>query len=124
MRREDAELFAGALMEITASRPDVSDSVTEYFKNCDQMRRDAIPDIGKFSHDTYRDAIELMRKNADVKGFVLEIVKLIDKFDFIAETTLFLVAKSLKEGKTKEVIEVLDEYYKNMAFLGITQLEK
>ena len=73
------------------------------------MRRDAIPDIGKFSHDTYREAIELMRKNADVKGYVLEIVKLVDKFDFIAETTLFLVAKLLKDGKTKEVIEVPDE---------------
>ena len=124
MRTQDAKLFTDNLAEIVASRPDVSDSVTEYFKNCDQMRRDAIPDIGKFSHDTYRDAIELMRKNADVKGYVLEIVKLVDKFDSIAETTLFLVAKSLKEGKTKEVIEVLDEYYKNMAFLGITQLEK
>ena len=124
MRTQDAKLFTDSLIEITASRPDVLNSVTEYFKTCDQIREAAILDLGKFSNDTYREAMEFMRKNADVKGFVLEIVKLIDKFDFIAETTLFLVAKSLKEGKTKEVIEVLDEYYKNMAFLGITQLEK
>ena len=124
MRAKDAKLFSDGLKEILASRPDVLDSVTEYFKTCDQIREAAILDLGKFSNDTYREAMEFMRKNADVKGFVLEIVKLIDKFDFIAETTLFLVAKSLKEGKTKELIEVLDEYYKNMAFLGITQLEK
>ena len=124
MRTQDAKLFTDSLIEITASRPDVLNSVTEYFKTCDQIREAAILDLGKFSNDTYREAMEFMRKNADVKGFVLEIVKLIDKLDFIAETTLFLVAKSLKEGKTKEVIEVLDEYYKNMAFLGITQLEK
>ena len=102
MRREDSKLYVGALAEIMASRPDISDSVNEYFKNCDETRREAIKDIAKFSNDTYREVIELMRKNADVKGFVFEIVKLVDKFDFIANTTLFLIVQSLKKGQAKE----------------------
>lgn len=117
MRREDAELFAGALMEIMASRPDVSDSVIEYSKNCDQMRSEALKDIGKFSNDTYRELVEFLRKNADVKGLVLEIVKLVDKFDFIAEAGFFLIKESLKAGNGKTVIEMLDGYFEDSVML-------
>ena len=123
MRTQDAKLFTDNLAEIVASRPDVLESVTEYFKNSDQIREAAITDLGKFSNDTYREALEFMRKNADVKGFVLEIVKLIDKLDFLAETGLFLIYQSLQGGKTKEVMEILDEYLKNMVFLNITQID-
>ena len=123
MRTQDAKLFTDNLAEIVASRPDVLESVTEYFKNSDQIREAAITDLGKFSNDTYREALEFMRKNADVKGFVLEIVKLIDKLDFLAETGLFLIYQSLQGGKTKEVMEILDEYFKNMVFLNITHID-
>ena len=123
MRAKDAKLFTGGLKEILASRPDVLDSVTEYFKTCDQIREAAILDLGKFSNDTYCEAMEFMRKNADVKGFVLEIVKLIDKLDFLAETGLFLIYQSLQGGKTKEVMEILDEYFKNMVFLNIIRID-
>ena len=123
MRTQDAKLFTDNLSEIVASRPDVLESVTEYFKNSDQIREAAITDLGKFSNDTYREALEFMRKNADVKGFVLEIVKLIDKLDFLAETGLFLIYQSLQGGKTKEVMEILDEYFKNMVFLNITRID-
>ena len=123
MRTQDAKLFTDNLAEIVASRPDVLESVTEYFKNSDQIREAAITDLGKFSNDTYREALEFMRKNADVKGFVLEIVKLIDKLDFLAETGLFLIYQSLQGGKTKEVMEILDEYFKNMVFLNITRID-
>ena len=123
MRREDSKLYVGALAEIMASRPDISDSVNEYFKNCDETRREAIKDIGNFSNDTYRGVIELMRKNADVKGFVLEIVKLVDRFDFLEETTLFMIDESLKQGHTKEIIEILDEYFENTVFFKITQID-
>ena len=123
MRTQDAKLFTDNLAEIVASRPDVLESVTEYFKNSDQIREAAITDLGKFSNDTYREALEFMRKNADVKGFVLEVVKLIDKLDFLAETGLFLIYQSLQGGKTKEVMEILDEYFKNMVFLNITQID-
>ena len=123
MRTQDAKLFTDNLAEIVASRPDVLESVTEYFKNSDQIREAAITDLGKFSNDTYREALEFMRKNADVKGFVPEIVKLIDKLDFLAETGLFLIYQSLQRGKTKEVMEILDEYFKNMVFLNITRID-
>ena len=123
MRTQDAKLFTDNLAEIVASRPDILESVTEYFKNSDQIREAAITDLGKFSNDTYREALEFMRKNADVKGFVLEIVKLIDKLDFLAETGLFLIYQSLQGGKTKEVMEILDEYFKNMVFLNITRID-
>ena len=123
MRTQDAKLFTDNLAEIVASRPDVLESVTEYFKNSDQIREAAITDLGKFSNDTYREALEFMRKNADVKGFVLEVVKLIDKLDFLAETGLFLIYQSLQGGKTKEVMEILDEYFKNMVFLNITHID-
>ena len=123
MRTQDAKLFTDNLAEIAASRPDVLESVTEYFKNSDQIREAAILDFGKFSNDTYREALEFMRKNADVKGFVLEIVKLIDKLDFLAETGLYLIYQSLQGGKTKEVMEILDEYFKNMVFLNITHID-
>ena len=123
MRTQDAKLFTDNLAEIVASRPDVLESVTEYFKNSNQIREAAITDLGKFSNDTYREALEFMRKNADVKGFVLEIVKLIDKLDFLAETGLFLIYQSLQGGKTKEVMEILDEYFKNMVFLNITRID-
>ena len=122
MRTQDAKLFTDNLAEIVASRPDVLESVTEYFKNSDQIREAAITDLGKFSNDTYREVIELMRKNADVKGFVFEIVKLVDKFDFIANTTLFLIVQSLKKGQAKELIEVLDKSFENMAFFK-TQID-
>ena len=123
MRTQDAKLFTDNLAEIVASRPDVLESVTEYFKNSDQIREAAITDLGKFSNDTYREALEFMRKNADVKGFVPEIVKLIDKLDFLAETGLFLIYQSLQGGKTKEVMEILDEYFKNMVFFNITRID-
>ena len=123
MRTQDAKLFTDNLAEIVASRPDVLESVTEYFKNSDQIREAAITDLGKFSNDTYREALEFMRKNADVKGFVFEIVKLIDKLDFLAETGLFLIYQSLQGGKTKEVMDILDEYFKNMVFLNITRID-
>ena len=123
MRAKDAKLFSDGLIEIMASRPDVLDSVTGYFKNRDQTRREAIKDIGNFSNDTYRGVIELMRKNADVKGFVLEIVKLADRFDFLEETTLFMIDESLKQGHTKEIIEILDEYFENTVFFKITQID-
>ena len=123
MRTQDAKLFTDNLAEIVASRPDVLESVTEYFKNSDQIREAAITDLGKFSNDTYREALEFMRKNADVKGFVLEIVKLIDKLDFLAETGLFLIYQSLQGGKTKEIIEILDEYFENTVFIKITQID-
>ena len=123
MRAKDAKLFTDNLAEIVASRPDVLESVTEYFKNSDQIREAAITDLGKFSNDTYREALEFMRKNADVRGFVLEIVKLIDKLDFLAETGLFLIYQSLQGGKTKEVMEILDEYFKNIVFLNITRID-
>ena len=122
MRKRDAELFTNSLLEVMASRPDVFNSVTEYFKNRDETRREAIKDIGNFSNDTYREVIELMRKNADVKGFVFEIVKLVDKFDFIANTTLFQIVQSLKKGQAKELIEVLDKSFENMAFFK-TQID-
>ena len=122
MRKRDAELFTNGILEVMASRPDVFNSVTEYFKNCDQTRREAIKDIGNFSNDTYRGVIELMRKNADVKGFVFEIVKLVDKFDFIANATLFQIVQSLKKGQAMELIEVLDKSFENMAFFK-TQID-
>ena len=118
MRKKDAELFSDGLKEILASRPDVLDSVTEYFKNCEQMRRDALPNIGEFSNDTYGELVEFLRKNADVKGLVLAIVKLVDKFDFIAEATLFLIFQSLKDGDTKAVMAVLEEYFGNSMFIN------
>ena len=122
MRAKDAKLFSDGLKEILASRPDVLDSVTEYFKNCEQTRRDALPNIGEFSNDTYGELVEFLRKNADVKGIVLEIVKLVDKFDFIAEATLYLIFQSLKDGDTKAVMAVLDEYFGNSMFINkITQ---
>ena len=118
MRAKDAKLFSDGLKEILASRPDVLDSVTEYFKNCEQTRRDALPNIGEFSNDTYRELVEFLRKNADVKGLVLAIVKMVDKFDFIAEATLYLISQSLKDGDTKAVMEVLDEYFGNSMFIN------
>ena len=118
MRKKDAMLFTDSLVEIMTSRPDVLDSVTEYFKDCEQMRRDALPNIGEFSNDTYRDLVEFLRKNADVKGPVLAIVKLVDKLDYIAEATLFLISQSLKEGDVKAVMEVLDEYFGNSMFIN------
>lgn len=118
MRAKDAKLFSDGLKEILVSRPDVLDSVTEYFKNSEQMRRDAIKDIGKFSNDTYRELVEFLRKNADVKGLVLAIVKMVDKFDYIADATLFLISQSLKEGDTKAVMAVLDEYFENSMFIN------
>lgn len=123
MRKRDAELFMNSLLEITVPRPDVFNSVTEYFKNRDETRREVIKGIGNFSNDTYREVIELMRKNADVKGFVLEIVKLVDRFDFLEETTLSMIAQSLKQGQTKEIIEILDEYFENTVFLKIKQID-
>ena len=123
MRAKDAKLFSDGLIEIMASRPDVLDSVTGYFKNRDQTRREAIKDIGNFSNDTYRGVIELMRKNADVKGFVLEIVKLVDRFDFLEETTLFMIDESLKQGHTKEIIDILDEYFENIVFFKIILID-
>ena len=123
MRTQDAKLFTDNLAEIVASRPDVLESVTEYFKNSDQIREAAITDLGKFSNDTYREALEFMRKNADVKGFVLEIVKLIDKLDVLAETGLVLIYQSLQVGKRREAMEILDEYFKNMVFLNITRID-
>ena len=118
MRAKDAKLFSDGLKEILASRPDVLDSVTEYFKNCEQMRRDALPNIGEFSNDTYGELVEFLRKNADVKGLVLAIVKMVDKFDYIADATLYLISQSLKEGDTKAVMEVLDEYFENSMFIN------
>ena len=118
MRTQDAKLFTDNLAEIVASRPDVLESVTEYFKNSDQIREAAITDLGKFSNDTYREALEFMRKNADVKGFVLEIVKLIDKLDFITESCLFLIMQALKEGHVKTVIAILEEYFGNSMFIN------
>ena len=123
MRKKDAELFSDGLKEILASRPDVLDSVTEYFKSCEQMRRDALPNIGEFSNDTYGELVEFLRKNADVKGLVPEIVKLVDRFDFLEETTLFMIDESLKQGHTKEIIEILDEYFENTVFFKITQID-
>ena len=117
MRTQDAKLFTDNLAEIVASRPDVLESVTEYFKNSDQIREAAITDLGKFSNDTYREALEFMRKNADVKGFVLEIVKLVDKFDFIAEASFFLIKESFKAGNGKTVIEILDGYFEDSVIL-------
>lgn len=117
MRKQDAKLFSDALEEILASHPDVLDYVNEYLKNCEQMRGDAIKDIGKFSNDTYREVTEFMRKNADVKGLVLEIVKLIDKLDFIAESCLFLIMQSLKEGHVKTVIAILEEYFEDATII-------
>ena len=118
MRTQDAKLFSEALEEILASRPVVLDSVNEYLKNCDQMKGEALKDIGKFSNDTYRELVEFLRKNADVKGLVLEIVKLVDKFDFIAEATRFLIFQSLKDGDTKAVMAVLEEYFGNSMFIN------
>lgn len=123
MRAKDAKLFAEALEEILASRPDALDSVNEYIKNCDQIKAEAIKDIGKFSNDTYCELIEFLRKNADVKGLVLEIVKLVDRLDFLEETILNMIAQSLKQGQTKEIIEILDEYFENTVFLKITQID-
>lgn len=123
MRAKDAKLFTKSILEVMASRPDVFNSVTEYFKNCDQTRREAIKYIGNLSNDTYRGVIELMCKNADVKGFVPEIVKLVDRFDFLEETTLFMIDESLKQGHTKEIIEILDEYFENSVFFKITQID-
>ena len=117
MRAKHAKLFSDGLIEIMASRSDISDSVNEYFKNCDETRREAIKDIAKFSNDTYREVIELMRKNADVKGFVFEIVKLVDKFDFIAEASFFLIKESFKAGNGKTVIEILDGYFEDSVIL-------
>lgn len=118
MRAKDAKLFSDGLKEILVSRPDVLDSVAEYFKNCDQMRRDALPNIGEFSNDTYRELVEFLSKNADVKGLVLAIVKMVDKLDYIADATLYLISQSLKEGDTKAVMEVLDEYFGNSMFIN------
>ena len=122
MRTQDAKLFTDNLAEIVASRPDVLESVTEYFKNSDQIREAAITDLGKFSNDTYREALEFMRKNADVKGFVLEIVKLIDKLDFITESCLFLIMQSLKEGHVKTVIAILEEYFENSTIINKVEI--
>lgn len=118
MRAKDAKLFSDGLKEILVSRPDVLDSVTEYFKNCEQMRRDALLNIGEFSNDTYRELVEFLRKNADVKGLVLAIVKMVDKFDYIAEATRYLTFRSLKDGDTKAVMAVLDEYFGNSMFIN------
>ena len=117
MRAQDAKLFSDGLKEILVSRPDVLNSVTEYFKNCEQMRRDALPNIGEFSNDTYGELVEFLRKNADVKGLVLEIVKLVDKFDFIAEASFFLIKESFKAGNGKTVIEILDGYFEDSVIL-------
>ena len=117
MRTQDAKLFSEALEEILASRPVVLDSVNEYLKNCDQMKGEALKDIGKFSNDTYRELVEFLRKNADVKGLVLEIVKLVDKFDFIAEASFFLIKESFKAGNGKTVIEILDGYFEDSVIL-------
>ena len=122
MRAKDAKLFSDNLAEIVASRPDVLESVAEYFKNSDQIREAAITDLGKFSNDTYREALEFMRKNADVKGFVLEIVKLIDKLDFITESCLFLIMQALKEGHVKTVIAILEEYFENSTIINKVEI--
>ena len=122
MRTQDAKLFTDNLAEIVASRPDVLESVTEYFKNSDQIREAVITDLGKFSNDTYREALEFMRKNADVKGFVLEIVKLIDKLDFITESCLFLIMQALKEGHVKTVIAILEEYFENSTIINKVEI--
>ena len=122
MRTQDAKLFSDGLIEIMASRPDVLESVAEYFKNSDQIREAVITDLGKFSNDTYREALEFMRKNADVKGFVLEIVKLIDKLDFITESCLFLIMQSLKEGHVKTVIAILEEYFENSTIINKVEI--
>lgn len=119
MRAEDLMILSGCLNEVTSTRPDVNSSLKEYFETNDEMRREAVKDIGKFTNDTYREVADFLRKNADVKGLVVDIVKMLDKFDFISEASLFLVLSSLKDGKTKEVIEILEEYFKHTYFIKL-----
>ena len=119
MRAEDLMILSACLSEVTSTRPDVNSSLKEYFETNDEMRREAVKDIGKFTNDTYREVTDFLRKNADVKGLVVDIVKMLDKFDFISEVSLFLVLSSLKDGKPKEVIEILEEYFKHTYFIKL-----
>lgn len=119
MRAEDLIILNECLNEVTSTRPDVNASLKEYFETNDEMRREAVKDIGKFTNDTYQEVADFLRKNADVKGLVVDIVKMLDKFDFISETSLFLVLSSLKDGKTKEVIEILEDYFKHTYFIKL-----
>lgn len=119
MRAEDLIILNECLNEVTSTRPDVNASLKEYFETNDEMRREAVKDIGKFTNDTYREVADFLRKNADVKGLVVDIVKMLDKFDFISEASLFLVLSSLKEGNSKEVIEVLEDYFKHTYFIKL-----
>ena len=119
MRAEDLMILSACLSEVTSTRPDVNSSLKEYFETNDEMRREAVKDIGQFTNDTYREVTDFLRKNADVKGLVVDIVKMLDKFDFISEVSLFLVLSSLKDGKPKEVIEILEEYFKHTYFIKL-----
>ena len=119
MRAEDLMILSACLSEVASTRPDVNSSLKEYFETNDEMRREAVKDIGKFTNDTYREVTDFLRKNADVKGLVVDIVKMLDKFDFISEVSLFLVLSSLKDGKPKEVIEILEEYFKHTYFIKL-----
>ena len=119
MRSEDLIILSACRSEVASTRPDVNSSLKEYFETNDEMRREAVKDIGKFTNDTYREVTDFLRKNADVKGLVVDIVKMLDKFDFISEVSLFLVLSSLKDGKPKEVIEILEEYFKHTYFIKL-----
>ena len=119
MRAEDLIILNECLNEVTSTRPDVNASLKEYFETNDEMRREAVKDIGKFTNDTYQEVVDFLRKNADVKGLVVDIVKMLDKFDFISEISLFLVLSSLKDGKTKETIEILEDYFKHTYFIKL-----
>lgn len=123
MMTEDLIMINECLNEVKSTRPDVNASLKEYFETNDETRREAVKDIGKFKNDTYREVADFLRKNADVKGLVVDIVKMLDKFDFISEVSLFLVLSSLKDGKTKEVIEILEEHFKHAYYIKLKREE-
>lgn len=123
MMSEDLIMINECLNEVRSTRPDVNASLKEYFETNDETRREAVKDIGKFKNDTYREVADFLRKNADVKGLVVDIVKMLDKFDFISEVSLFLVLSSLKDGKTKETIEILEEHFRHAYYIKLKREE-
>lgn len=123
MRKEDADMFSARLNKILEQYPDVREELEKYVSNRKKIFETMFTKPEEFAETFWTEVMEFIEENAHVKGFVSEMLVVLE----ITAMARYMLMSSVKEmlelGKVEEVKALLEDNEKKFFWYNLKLTE-
>lgn len=113
MRRQDADMFSKELNKIFEQYPDVRKELAKYVENRKKIFESIFNKPEEFAQTFWSDVIEFLARNAHIKGFVSEMLVIIEILCVTRHIFFSSIKEMLEQGRADGVLRMLNDCENN-----------